>query len=235
MNARLHRVVFNKARGLLMAVAETARACAPGARRMARSPRRAHRIRPSAIALAAWACLSTGNSLAQVIADPAAPAAQRPTVLLNADGSPLVNIQTPSVGGVSHNTYRQFDVQSDGVTLNNSRHSNPWLAGGEASVILNEVNSNNPSHLRGAITVNGSRAQVIVANPSGLMIDGARFVNASRATLTTGSAEFDNGEFKGMKVQQPVGVQRLRRHRSQILRTARVRSAGHQRRSIAMA
>lgn len=90
MNARLHRVVFNKARGLLMAVAETVRACAPGTRPKARSPRRAHRIRPSAIALAAWAFLSAGNSLAQVIADPTAPAAQRPTVLLNADGSPLV-------------------------------------------------------------------------------------------------------------------------------------------------
>ena len=34
-----------------------------------------------------------------------------------------------------------------------------------ARVILNEVNSNNPSQLRGFMEVAGSKAQVIVANP----------------------------------------------------------------------
>ncbi|WP_166310273.1 filamentous hemagglutinin N-terminal domain-containing protein [Photorhabdus cinerea] len=36
-------------------------------------------------------------------------------------GTPQVNIQTPSATGVSHNAYRQFDVDKHGVILNNSQ------------------------------------------------------------------------------------------------------------------
>ncbi|MCZ5750932.1 hypothetical protein O5207_05020 [Escherichia coli] len=49
-----------------------------------------------------------------------------------------MNIQTPSAGGVSHNTYSQFDVGNQGVILNNAHNNvqtqlggmvvrNPWL------------------------------------------------------------------------------------------------------------
>lgn len=96
---------------------------------------------------------------AQVVADPSAPGNQRPTILQTANGLPQINIQTPSGAGVSRNTYSQFDVQSNGVILNNSRtntntqlagqiSANPWLATGEARIILNEVRSSNPIHLR---------------------------------------------------------------------------------------
>ncbi|WP_248785503.1 filamentous hemagglutinin N-terminal domain-containing protein, partial [Escherichia coli] len=86
----------------------------------------------------------------RIAADPRAPAKQRPTVITTANGTPQVNITTPSAGGVSRNTYQQFDVGQQGVILNNSRgdvqtqlggwvQGNPWLATGTARVILNEV------------------------------------------------------------------------------------------------
>ncbi|MDO5693851.1 MAG: filamentous hemagglutinin N-terminal domain-containing protein, partial [Pseudomonadota bacterium] len=154
-----------------------------------------------ALALCLWAAAAS-PALAQILADPSAPANQRPTVLTDGEGRPLVNIQSPSRAGVSRNTYRQFDVGANGAVLNNSRASNPWLARGEAKVILNEVNSSNPSHLRGTITVNGATAQVIVANPKGLVVDGAGFVNASRAVLTTGTANLQGGALTGITVQE---------------------------------
>ena len=213
MNKFCYRIVFNKARGQLMAVAETALASqgcgSPGQSR----PRRFTSGIPSslqrgsgwalqALATALFAGGCIGSPLqAQIIADPSAPANQRPTIL--SDGTrPFINIQTPSGAGVSRNTYSQFDVQSNGVVLNNSRVSNPWLATGEARIILNEVNSSNPSYLRGQVAVNGTIAQVVIANPSGLKIDGGSFVNASRVTLSTGTSVVVGGALKGLRVER---------------------------------
>ena len=150
---------------------------------------------------------------AQIVADRAAPASQQPTVLNAGNGVPLVNIQTPSAAGVSRNTYSQFDVQSRGAILNNARtnaltqlggwvQGNPWLAGGTARVILNEVNSSNPSLLQGYIEVAGSRAQVVIANPAGVTCDGCGFINASRATLTTGTPIVSGGNLEGYLVER---------------------------------
>ena len=143
------------------------------------------------------------EAAAQIIADPSAPANQRPTVLGAPNGVPLVNIQAPSAAGVSRNTYRQFDVDRQGVILNNSPgnvqtqqggwvQGNPWLGHGPARIILNEVNSPNPSQLRGYVEVAGQRAEVIIANPSGIQVGGGGFINATRGTLTTGKPQFNN-------------------------------------------
>jgi len=150
---------------------------------------------------------------AQVVADPSAPKNQQPTILNTANGVPQINIQTPSGAGVSRNTYSQFDVDRQGAILNNARNSvqtqlggwvqgNPWLAAGTARVILNEVNASNPSQLRGYVEVAGDRAQVVIANPAGISCDGCGFINANRATLTTGSAVLNGGSLEGYRVQQ---------------------------------
>ena len=211
MNRNCHRIVFNVARGQLMAVAETAQRCgksasgeSPSGAAAAHSPALQHPIRQTALAalLALGAVFASAPvALAQIIADPTAPANQRPTVLSDSAGRPLVNIQTPSAAGLSRNTYRQFDVPTGGIVLNNAA-SNPWLANGVlAKTILNEVNSTSPSYLNGAITVNGGSAQVIVANPNGIQVNGGSFSNASRATLTTGTAQVSNGALTGFDVR----------------------------------
>ena len=211
MNRHCHRIVFNAARGQLMAVAETAQRCGksasgegPSGAAAAHSPALLHPVRQTALAalVALGAMLASAPvALAQIIADPTAPANQRPTVLSDSAGRPLVNIQTPSASGLSRNTYRQFDVPTGGIVLNNAA-SNPWLANGVlAKTILNEVNSTSPSYLNGAITVNGGSAQVIVANPNGIQVNGGSFTNASRATLTTGTAQVSNGALTGFDVR----------------------------------
>jgi filamentous hemagglutinin len=222
MNSNQYRIVFNRARGQLMAVAETASSHAggpgqharPGKRNSSRLRERAPHLRATAAA-ASWfvaafrvglGALSVSIMVpcvhAQIVADPTAPANQRPVIVQDSAGRPQVNIQTPSAGGVSRNTYSQFDVQAKGAVLNNDRATNTSLAAGAAKVILNEVNSTNPSLLNGPITVSGTRAQVIVANPAGIKVDGGSFINASRATLTTGAAVMDNGKLTGFDVRQ---------------------------------
>ncbi|MBL5980374.1 hemagglutinin repeat-containing protein [Comamonas sp. NyZ500] len=232
MNKNLHRVIFNKARGIRMVVQETASsegkagngstqtgvagsgASSAGSLRTAKSflcdfPCFAAAKAAGMLALA----LGAPAGFAQIIADPSAPNRQRPTVLESANGTPTVNIQTPSAGGVSRNTYQQFDIGQKGAILNNSRSNvqtqiggwvqgNPWLANGGARVIVNEVNSAAQSRLMGPLEVAGRRADVIIANPSGLVVDGLSFINAAGVTLTTGRPLYGaNGAVDGLNVQ----------------------------------
>ncbi|APD13294.1 hypothetical protein RO07_10215 [Pandoraea pulmonicola] len=133
---------------------------------------------------------------AQVVA---APGSHAPTVVQTANGIAQVNITAPTAAGVSKNVYSQFDVPRQGVILNNSPTvvntqqagyvtGNPNLARDQAArVILNQVNSNSPSQLRGYLEVAGKAAQVVVANSAGIMVDGGGFINTTRAVLTTGT------------------------------------------------
>ncbi|BEU69854.1 hemagglutinin repeat-containing protein (plasmid) [Ralstonia pseudosolanacearum] len=214
MNKHLYRIVFNKTRGLLMAVAEnvagdgkqTGTSDAPRAGSVLAT------VRPLCFSILLAFGLVGSLAQAQIVADPGAPRGQQPTVLNAANGVPLVNIQTPSAGGVSRNTYGQFDVNQQGAVLNNARTStqtqlggwvqgNPWLATGTARVILNEVNSSNPSRLRGYVEVAGDRAQVVIANPAGISCDGCGFINSNRVTLTTGTPILNGGNLDGYRVQ----------------------------------
>ena len=212
MNKHLYRIVFNRALGVLQVVAEIARTA--GGASPAQAGATTATLRPVSFAL--WMALGyvmlAPDAAAQVVSDPNAPGNQRPTVITAPSGAPLVNIATPSAAGVSRNSYQQFDVGAQGVILNNSRNGaqtqlggpvqgNPWLVGGTAKVILNEVNSANPSHLNGYVEVAGDRAQVVIANPSGIRINGGGFLNASRATLTTGRPILNGGALEGYRVQ----------------------------------
>jgi filamentous hemagglutinin len=214
MNRQCYRLVFNRAKGQLVAASELAVTTGKSPKESGRVGRRKRPLQqPAALGLLAALLLGSPGVQASIASDPNAPGNQRPTVLETANGVPQVNIQTPSAAGVSRNSYRQFDVTSKGVILNNSRSNtqtqlsgwvqgNPHLTSGEARVILNEVNSRHPSQLRGYLEVAGSRAEVVIANPAGIDVNGAGFINASRATLTTGTPELRNGELTGYRVQQ---------------------------------
>jgi filamentous hemagglutinin len=220
MNKNLYRIIFNAKRGICMAVAETAASQGKAALGEAESS-----VSKEAVASAKHVQFATKNIAigvallglplwlqAQVIADRGAPATQQPTILNTASGITQVNIQAPSAGGVSRNTYSQFDVGSKGVILNNSRtdtstqiggyvQANPWLATGGARVILNEVNSSNASQIRGYVEVAGQRAEVIIANPAGIAVNGGGFLNASAVTLTTGAVAMSAGNLDSFRVR----------------------------------
>ncbi|WP_233874118.1 two-partner secretion domain-containing protein [Paraburkholderia adhaesiva] len=100
-----------------------------------------------------------------------------------ANGHQTVSI-APAVGGVSNNTYRSFNVSTAGADLNN--------AGINARTIVNQVTSTNPSLIQGAVNVLGARANVILANPNGITVDGGSFVNAGHVVLSTGQVRFDD-------------------------------------------
>ncbi|MDM4043667.1 filamentous hemagglutinin N-terminal domain-containing protein, partial [Escherichia coli] len=216
MNRNCYRIIFNKARGMLMVVADIARSGRAGTSLSSRTgyPHRQRICRVTPLAFSLWLASGMVHSVsaAGIVADHGAPGHQQPTITQTASGIPQVNIQTPSAGGVSHNTYSQFDVGNQGVILNNAHNNvqtqlggmvagNPWLARGEARIILNEVNSRNPSQLNGFVEVAGKKAQVVIANPAGISCDGCGFINANRATLTTGQPQMKNGSLTGFSVE----------------------------------
>jgi filamentous hemagglutinin family protein len=129
------------------------------------------------------------------------------------NGVPIVNIARPNTGGLSHNTYRKFNVDPSGLILNNAEQKviktqlggqilgNPNL-GVPARVILNEVTSTSRSYLNGYTEVAGQAADVVIANPNGISINGAGFINVPRVTLTTGLPEIDQyGNLGGFDVR----------------------------------
>lgn len=217
MNKNLYRVIFNKARGLLMVVAENGRGHGKGPAVSGEGHTLSQLIgQLSPLAFFTLGALGMVALMPQalaagIVADGSAPAGQQPMIGQTANGTPQVNIQAPSAGGVSRNTYSQFDVDQKGAILNNSHRNvqtqqggwvsgNPYLARGEAKVILNEVNSRDPSKLNGYVEVAGQKAQVVIANPAGITCAGCGFINANRATLTTGKAIMQDGQITGYKV-----------------------------------
>ncbi|WP_374414010.1 filamentous hemagglutinin N-terminal domain-containing protein, partial [Hydrogenophaga sp.] len=222
MNKHSGRRVFSKVRGCLMAVAESAKGHGNGASERpaegatgtpasrGRWARAVHTLALSA--MVTQTTLAPLSAYAQIRNDATAPGNQRPTVLTTGNGLPQVNITTPGAAGISRNRLSQLDIDNRGAVVNNSRtntpsqlggwvQANPWLATGEARVILMEVNSGNPSQINGFIEIAGQRSEIIVANPAGLNVNGSGFINASRATLTTGEVNVGDGGVTGYTVR----------------------------------
>ncbi|WP_175831260.1 filamentous hemagglutinin N-terminal domain-containing protein [Burkholderia cepacia] len=103
------------------------------------------------------------------------------SISTGASGRQTVNI-APSVGGVSNNTYSSFNVSKAGADLNN--------VGVNARTIVNQVTSTNPSLIQGNIKVLGPSANVILANPNGVTVDGGSFTNTGHVVLSTGQVGF---------------------------------------------
>ncbi|VXD01103.1 conserved hypothetical protein [Enterobacterales bacterium 8AC] len=219
MNKHCYRIIFSRTQGELRVVSELARSCSthPGQSRSAGGARLWVTLRPALwlIGLALFAEPVWANG---IVADGQLAPAQRPEVINTQNGLPQVNINAPNQAGVSHNQYQQFDVGQQGAILNNSAvMTSTQLAGyiqgnakldpnaAPARVIINEVNSSNPSQLRGFLEVAGGKAQVVVANPSGILCDGCGTINAGRMTLTTGKPQLNaDGSVAGYQVERGV-------------------------------
>ncbi len=142
---------------------------------------------------------------APILPDTTTPGNRCPLVQETANGIPLVNISAPTAGGVSRNDYERFNIPTKGAILNNSYtlsktelagyvQGNANMAQGPAKIIVNQVTSGNPTTMNGFLEVAGHKADVIIANPNGITVNGGGFINTARAILTTGKPEYDNKE-----------------------------------------
>lgn len=118
-------------------------------------------------ALAADGITINGNTATSVTAAPG--------------GGAIVKIAPATSNNISRNGYSEFSVDRNGVTLDNSDAN--------ARLILNEVTGSNRSIIEGAISVRGPQADVVLANPNGVTVNGGSFVNTGRTLITTGTRD----------------------------------------------
>lgn len=150
MNKHRYRIIFNKSRGVMMAVAEYVKSHVGTAsvdiaitdRRTTKSPVPANTafatLKPLNFALMCALGLisiapntfNIGLAQAEVVADPTAPKNQQATILNAPNGVELINIQTPSAAGVSRNVYSKLNVPEQGVIFNNARANTQTELGG---------------------------------------------------------------------------------------------------------
>ena len=145
---------------------------------------------------------TAGMASGPILPDPKAEARHQPQVEETANGIPLVNITAPSSGGVSRNEYEMFNVPDKGAILNNSYTlsktelagyvpGNNNMAERPAKIIVNEVTGAGPTSMDGFLEVAGNRADVVIANPNGITVNGGGFINTGKAFLTTGKPVYD--------------------------------------------
>lgn len=103
-------------------------------------------------------------------------------VLTEPSGKTLIHLAPPA-GGVSHNVFSRFDVNRAGAAFQNQE------AG--ARTIVAEVRSSQPSVIEGPVSVDGPRANLILANPNGLAVNGGSFINFGSVALVAGSVALE--------------------------------------------
>jgi len=141
---------------------------------------------------------------ANIQVDHTAPSSNQATLIKAPNNIPIINIVKPNSSGLSHNKFKSYSVEKQGVILNNSNQAvntqlsgfiplNENLRGSSASLILNEVTGTSKTLLNGFTEVAGQSADVIVANPNGISVNGGGFINTPKATLTTGNPLIASG------------------------------------------
>ncbi|AOB38482.1 filamentous hemagglutinin N-terminal domain-containing protein [Bordetella parapertussis] len=183
MNAFCFRLVYSQCRAMYVPVAPRRRAARRG--RGGAGPRLRCALAAAGVALACGAMAAPQRS---------------------PSGVPVIDIAAPNAHGLSHNRLRELDVEPPGLVFNNSLsegrsqlaghlNRNPGLRQA-ATAILTEITGTRPSRLHGALEVFGRRADLIVANPNGLSVDGLVTLNAGRLTLSTGRPVTEGGRLR---------------------------------------
>lgn len=151
-------------------------------------------------------CLLGSSAIANPITIDTDHTGPSPTLGKTDNGVDLINIAKPNQAGISSNFYKDFNVEKEGLILNNISQkedlaktvlagyiaANPNLETA-AKLILNQVSGNKLSNLLGFLEVAGKQADVILANPNGITCHGCGFINIENLTLATG--KFSQDEF----------------------------------------
>lgn len=131
----------------------------------------------------------------------------------NVNGN-IINIVKPDSNGLSHNKFTDFNVAGNGIVFNNhtgsaqynsklagALNANANLQGNAAKLILTEVTGTGKTNLNGMLEIAGTKADLVIANPNGIVGKGFGFINVGRATLTTGMPDCGtDGKLNGFSV-----------------------------------
>ena len=131
----------------------------------------------------------------------------------NVNGN-IINIVKPDSNGLSHNKFTDFNVAGNGIVFNNhtgsaqynsqlagALNANANLQGNAAKLILTEVTGTGKTNLNGMMEIAGTKADLVIANPNGIVGKGFGFINVGRATLTTGMPDWGaDGKLNGFSV-----------------------------------
>jgi filamentous hemagglutinin family protein len=185
MNQNLYRTVFSKALGMLVPVAETARARGKGAGRTRGASLAGAPVGLSAIASAVVAVLCSAPALA------APPSLPTDGAIIGGTGTITQNGTTLTINQASDKltaTWKGFDIGTGyGVVFNQP---------GRSSVALNRVTGTEASRIYGSLTANG---HVFLVNPNGVLFAPGAQVNVgglAASTLGISDEDFAAGRYR---------------------------------------
>ena len=111
----------------------------------------------------------------------------------------IANIEAP-INSVSHNVFKDFNINENGLIFNNSNsitstklggviYKNPNFSSHEANTIIAEISGTNKTHLFGFGEIAGKKADLIIVNPNGIIANGAGFINTNNISFDTRSQD----------------------------------------------
>lgn len=118
-------------------------------------------------------------------------------VVTDVSGMASITPATPH-HDVSYNAFNRFDVGKSGATFLNSDI--------KARTIVAEVFSTSPSRIEGPVSVDGPRANLILANQNGIRVNGGSFINFGSVALTTGEVTLDDQQISPGYIQRYVDI-----------------------------
>lgn len=131
-------------------------------------------------------------------------------------GVPVIDIVAPNAHGVSQNQFIDYNVGPSGLVINNALQggqsvlagalqANPQFQGQAASAIIHQVIGQQASSILGQQEIFGQAADYILANPNGITLNGASFINVAKATFLVGTPVLEDGRITRLTTQQAQG------------------------------
>lgn len=120
------------------------------------------------------------------------------TIVERVDSGRFDIVPAGVVNDVSYNAFSAFDVGAPGARFLNEEV--------RARTIVAEVFSTSPSRISGPVSVDGPRANLILANQNGIRVNGGGFINFGSVALGTGKVGLRDVELAPGLVQRYVDL-----------------------------